>query len=181
VGCIFGELLKHEPLLPGQTEARQVELMFDLLGTPNDTIWPAFSSLFPVLLKKQPYNNLKVRLPTATENTIALLNRFLTYDPQRRITVHEALTHPYFTELPPRTSVAPRTPAAAVQESHARNVTITGPYSTGPTAAKRPDQLPRFPDIHSDHRGDVQRCGLMLPARDAFPAVLYARLTFYKS
>jgi hypothetical protein len=55
VGCIFGELLRHGPLLPGKTEAVQVELMFDLLGTPNDTIWPGFSRLFPTLLKKQPY------------------------------------------------------------------------------------------------------------------------------
>ena len=55
VGCILGEFLKHEPLLPGKAEASQVEIIFDLLGTPNDTIWPGFSRLFPVLLKKQPY------------------------------------------------------------------------------------------------------------------------------
>ena len=55
MGCIFGELLKHEPLLPGKSEASQVELMFDLLGTPNDTVWPGFSKLFPTLLKVQPY------------------------------------------------------------------------------------------------------------------------------
>ena len=29
--------------------------MFDLLGTPNDTVWPGFSKLFPTLLKVQPY------------------------------------------------------------------------------------------------------------------------------
>jgi cyclin-dependent kinase 10 len=32
VGCIFGELLRHKPLLPGQTEIKQLQLIFKLLG-----------------------------------------------------------------------------------------------------------------------------------------------------
>ena len=39
-GCIMGELLGHRPLMPGRNEAGQLELMFELLGTPNDVIWP---------------------------------------------------------------------------------------------------------------------------------------------
>merc|ERR1712165_12299 len=56
-GCILGELLAHKPLLPGKSEINQLELVVDLLGTPNDNIWPEFSSL-PALedftLKQQP-------------------------------------------------------------------------------------------------------------------------------
>ncbi len=44
-GCILGELLAHKPLLPGRSEIQQLELRVDLLGTPNDAIWPEFSSL----------------------------------------------------------------------------------------------------------------------------------------
>jgi len=43
---------------------------------------------------------LKVKFPNATPATIDLLNRFLTYDPVKRITVKEALEHSYFTEKP---------------------------------------------------------------------------------
>ena len=45
VGCIFGELLRHEPLLPGKVEKHQIDLIINLLGTPNDRIWPGFSKL----------------------------------------------------------------------------------------------------------------------------------------
>lgn len=38
--CIFGELLLHKPLLPGRSELNQIDLIINLLGTPNDTIWP---------------------------------------------------------------------------------------------------------------------------------------------
>merc|ERR1719259_873603 len=44
-GCILGELLAHKPLLPGKSEIGQLELIIDLLGTPNDQIWPGFSEL----------------------------------------------------------------------------------------------------------------------------------------
>ncbi len=122
VGCIFGEFLKHGPLLPGQTEASQVELIFDLLGTPNDQIWPGFSGLFPVLLRKQPYNNLKQKLPSTSASTIALLNRFLTYDPAKRITAAEALRHAYFSESPLRArAVAARAAGASLTLARARS------------------------------------------------------------
>ena len=39
-GCILGELLSHKPLLPGNSEIQQLELIIEMFGTPNDTIWP---------------------------------------------------------------------------------------------------------------------------------------------
>lgn len=64
VGCIFGELLLHRPLLPGRSEIQQIDLIVELLGTPSDEIWPGYSDL-PELkhikLRAQPYNNLKAR------------------------------------------------------------------------------------------------------------------------
>ena len=76
-GCILGELLAHKPLLPGKSEINQLELVIDLLGTPNDTIWPECSSL-PALqefsLKQQPYNNLKHKFPWLSAAGLRLLN-----------------------------------------------------------------------------------------------------------
>ena len=40
VGCIFGELLRHEPLFPAKGEIETLELMTRLLGRPSDRIWP---------------------------------------------------------------------------------------------------------------------------------------------
>ena len=45
VGCIVAELLAHKPLLPGGSEIQQVDLIVQLLGTPNDNIWPVRTSL----------------------------------------------------------------------------------------------------------------------------------------
>lgn len=35
LGCIFGELLKHDVLLRGKTEVKQIECMVKLLGFPS--------------------------------------------------------------------------------------------------------------------------------------------------
>ena len=45
---------------------------------------------------KQPYNHLKKRFPSLSENGFNLLNKFLTYDPVKRITAEDALKHSYF-------------------------------------------------------------------------------------
>lgn len=44
-GCILGELLAHKPLLPGRSEINQLDLIIDLLGTPNAKIWPEIDTL----------------------------------------------------------------------------------------------------------------------------------------
>ncbi|RUS76019.1 hypothetical protein EGW08_016224 [Elysia chlorotica] len=102
-GCIMGELLAHKPLLPGRSEMHQIDLILDMLGTPNDAIWPEFSSL-PALenftLKKQPYNNLKHTFPWLSEAGIRLLNVLFMYDPKRRISAEDSLQSSYFKEQP---------------------------------------------------------------------------------
>lgn len=102
-GCIFGELLAHKPLLPGRSEIHQLELIIDLLGTPNDHIWPEFSSL-PILqeftLKQQPYNNLKQKFAWLSVSGLRLLNFMFMYDPVKRATADECLQSVYFQESP---------------------------------------------------------------------------------
>jgi len=102
-GCILGELLAHKPLLPGKSEINQLELIINLLGTPNDSIWPEFSSL-PALqefsLKQQPYNNLKHKFPWLSAAGLRLLNFLFMYDPTKRATADECLQSSYFKEAP---------------------------------------------------------------------------------
>ncbi|KAM5568147.1 hypothetical protein ABKV19_015955 [Rosa sericea] len=45
LGCIMAELLSKEPLFNGKTEFEQLDKIFKILGTPNETIWPGFSKL----------------------------------------------------------------------------------------------------------------------------------------
>ena len=49
-----------------------------------------------VTFAKQPFNNLRKRFPYLTGNGFDLLNHFLTYDPNKRITAEGGLEHIYF-------------------------------------------------------------------------------------
>lgn len=136
-GCILGELLAHKPLLPGKSEINQLELVVDLLGTPNDNIWPEFSSL-PALedftLKQQPYNNLKHKFPWLSAAGLRLLNFLFMYDPTKRATADECLQSSYFREAP-----LPCDPGLMPTFPHHRN-NIPG-VAAPPPAAPAPPNL----------------------------------------
>ncbi|KAJ3675441.1 hypothetical protein LUZ60_004483 [Juncus effusus] len=110
VGCIMAELLAKEPLFSGKSEFDQLDKIFRILGTPSEKIWPGFKNLpgTKVNFVKQPYNKLREKFPrtsfsgrpTLSEAGFDLLNRLLTYDPEKRITAEEALKHPWFIEVP---------------------------------------------------------------------------------
>ncbi|XP_043466663.1 cyclin-dependent kinase 11B [Leptopilina heterotoma] len=104
VGCIFAEFLRMEALFPGKSEMDQLNKIFKELGTPSDRIWPGYSKL-PMVQKipfsHYPVNNLRQRFSLSlTDLGIELLNKFLTYDPQQRITAEDALKGGYFNEPP---------------------------------------------------------------------------------
>ncbi len=132
---MFAELLKNQPLLPGKSDLAQLELIFKLLGSPNEKIWPGFESLpltpqtyafpiykYPLSLKcfLRPcrlfllcirYNNLSHEFPNLSPNGIDLLSRLLTLDPSKRITASKAEEHPYFSEAPLPATIMPTFPS----------------------------------------------------------------------
>ncbi|KAJ0105062.1 hypothetical protein Patl1_18255 [Pistacia atlantica] len=111
VGCIMAEMLAKKPLFSGTSEADQIDKIFKTLGTPTEKDWPGLSEL-PGRAKakfvNQPYNLLRRRFPATSfigspvlsESGFDLLNRLLTYDPDQRITVDDALNHDWFREDP---------------------------------------------------------------------------------
>lgn len=102
-GCILAELLLHKPLLPGKNEIQQIELIIDLLGTPNDRLWPELKELSILenySLKHQPYNNLKHSFTWLSASGLRLLNFMFLYHPGKRATAIECLQSAYFKEAP---------------------------------------------------------------------------------
>ncbi|KAK8482845.1 hypothetical protein V6N11_034468 [Hibiscus sabdariffa] len=103
VGCIMAEMLAKEPLFKGTSEIDQIRKIFDTLGTPSEKIWAGFSELpgSKANYSKQPYNLLRRKFPVASftgspvlsDAGFDLLNRLLTYDPEKRVTVDDALNH----------------------------------------------------------------------------------------
>ncbi|KAG1670225.1 Cyclin-dependent kinase 10 [Nymphon striatum] len=92
-GCILGELLSHKPLLPGRSEIHQLELILEMLGTPNDNIWPV-NIIFSL------YNNLKHTFPWLSAAGMRLLNFLFMYDPNKRATAEDCLQSSYCKEPP---------------------------------------------------------------------------------
>lgn len=110
VGCIMAELLLNQPLFTESSEIKQIDRIFRMLGTPNETSWPGFSKLPQAKARfvKQPDNLLRKKFPAASFTGAAtlsnagfdLLNKLLTCDPAKRITADEALNHQWFREFP---------------------------------------------------------------------------------
>ncbi|XP_035451841.2 cyclin-dependent kinase 11B-like [Spodoptera frugiperda] len=105
VGCIFAELMNLQPLFPGTSEINQLKIMYEVLGTPSDTVWPGYSALplvSDIIFDEYPSGGLrkKINQDLLSDSGFSLLVELLTYDPSRRATATEALLHPYFNEEP---------------------------------------------------------------------------------
>ncbi|EAR83972.2 MAP kinase (macronuclear) [Tetrahymena thermophila SB210] len=103
VGCIFAELLRRKPFLPGIDTRNQIELIFEYLGTPseqeiNNIPREKFRKMVKNMPKRQPKQFEKL-FSKASKEAIDLLRKLLTFDFTKRITVDEALSHPYLSEL----------------------------------------------------------------------------------
>ncbi|KAH9922503.1 mitogen activated protein kinase-like protein [Fomitopsis serialis] len=70
VGCILAEMLSGKPLFPGRDYHHQLTLILD----------------------RKPFAQL---FPNANALAVDFLTKSLTFDPKKRITVEEALAHPY--------------------------------------------------------------------------------------
>ncbi|PRQ17035.1 putative protein-serine/threonine kinase CMGC-CDK-PITSLRE family [Rosa chinensis] len=110
VGCIMAELLAKEALFQGKTEVDQLDKIFRTLGTPSETDWPGVSKLpgFKAIQVKQRENLLRKKFsgtcftgsPMLSASGLDLLTKLLTYDPAKRITVGDALSHDWFKDYP---------------------------------------------------------------------------------
>lgn len=102
-GCIFAELLGRKPLFPGDDYIHQLQIICDKLGTPReDELTFVTSEKAKRFMKNQP---MKPGVPFAklypATNPVAidLLEKMLVFDPTKRISVEEALEHPYLDSL----------------------------------------------------------------------------------
>ena len=111
-GCILAELVLGRPLFTGKTEMDQLQLIFDMVGTPNSKSWPGVKDLKllrtgDVTLdgdanRKRPKlrERYQSKMNFNAPGAINLVEKLLELDPSKRLTASRALNHRYFLQEP---------------------------------------------------------------------------------
>ncbi|KAJ9555980.1 hypothetical protein OSB04_010594 [Centaurea solstitialis] len=103
VGCILGEIMTRQPLFPGKDYVHQLRLITKLIGSPDDASLGFLRSdnarRYVRQLPQYPRQQFSSRFPNTSPGALDLLEKMLVFDPNRRITVDEALCHPYLAPL----------------------------------------------------------------------------------
>ena len=103
VGCIFAELLGRKPLFPGKDYVHQLNLIARVAGTPAEHETSFVSSekarRYLHALPRYPRVDFRTVYPDAAVEAVDLIDKMLAFDPSKRITVAQALAHPYLASL----------------------------------------------------------------------------------
>ncbi len=103
VGCIFAELLGRQPLFPGDHYLDQIQKIVAVTGTPKmedlDFIKKKEAKEFFLKLVKRTKLTWSSLFPNANPIALDLLEKMLTFNPKKRYTVDQCLSHPYFEGL----------------------------------------------------------------------------------
>ncbi|KAK4606248.1 hypothetical protein RGQ29_000493 [Quercus rubra] len=103
VGCIFMELMTRKPLFPGKDHVNQMRLLIELLGTPTESdlgfVRNEDARRYIRQLPSHPRQPLAAVFSHVHPLAIDLIEKMFTFDPTKRITVEEALAHPYLARL----------------------------------------------------------------------------------
>ncbi|KAJ9548125.1 hypothetical protein OSB04_020668 [Centaurea solstitialis] len=103
VGCILMEIALREPLFPGKDYVQQLVLITELLGSPNDDDLGFLRSdnarKYVKQLPHVPTKTFQQKFPKVSPLVMDLAEKMLVFDPSKRISVEDALNHPFLQSL----------------------------------------------------------------------------------
>lgn len=109
IGCLVAELLNGKPILAGSTETDQLDLIINLLGSPDPDDWPGVEQLplwdsfslkheneddddGPAHADRKKMRKVRERFSSFRDNlALDLVDSILHYSPQKRVTARGAL------------------------------------------------------------------------------------------
>ncbi|KAF8892078.1 kinase-like domain-containing protein [Infundibulicybe gibba] len=101
IGCILAELMLGKPLFKGKDYGQRVppNSVLDVLGTPSETVIAKIGSdKAQAYVRSLPFKKtipFRKIIPSADPLALDLLTKMLEFDPSERITVIQALEHPW--------------------------------------------------------------------------------------
>lgn len=103
-GCILAELVLRKPIFPGKTNKDLLELIIKLLGSPAADVVSripegGYRRMLETSIGTLPRKLGDVFPPSTDKDLIDLVGKLLRFDPDERISVDEALNHPFLDEL----------------------------------------------------------------------------------
>lgn len=103
-GCIFAEMMGNgKPLFPGKDGYDQLQLMTSVIGSPSDDAISKVQSARVRqhfrMLPRRPKRSFSQIFPNASPDACSLIEWMLEFDPVRRPSALEALSHPFFREF----------------------------------------------------------------------------------
>lgn len=103
IGCILGEMLGGQPMFPGKSTVNQLELVIEVTGRPNKLDMKAIKSKHTATMLEtlavKPQKSLQSLFPTASVDALDLMSKLLVFNPEKRLSVDEAIRHPYLAQF----------------------------------------------------------------------------------
>eukprot|EP00928_Gymnodinium_smaydae_P071624 TRINITY_DN55162_c0_g1_i1.p1 TRINITY_DN55162_c0_g1~~TRINITY_DN55162_c0_g1_i1.p1 ORF type:complete len:409 (-),score=53.78 TRINITY_DN55162_c0_g1_i1:120-1346(-) len=184
IGCILAEMVNCVPIFPGRNTQHQLELILECLGTPSAEEIAAIPShkcrLFIESLHLHARKPLKDVVNSSSVLLVNLLGRLLEFNPDRRCTAEQALSHEYLDALscpedePTRDPIDPadfeferrRLPQHAVREEFFQEIMryypdLRSQYLAEEVESGNPYDVRSFPPLAEDGSNpddDLERC-----------------------
>ena len=103
VGCIFAEMMGRKQIFPGKNPMHQLTLIVEALGMPPDKMLKSTNSDQIYNFFHKNFSNHKpvdfhAKYPGANKKAINLLSKMLVFNPAERISVKDALKHPFLSK-----------------------------------------------------------------------------------
>lgn len=102
IGCIFAEMVNGVALFDGVDAQNQLKKIFKIRGTPSEKTYPEIINLPEWFNHEYEYcapEDLSKVCPRLDKEGLDLLNRFLQINPNKRISIQDALEHPFLKDV----------------------------------------------------------------------------------